>query len=91
MVVYATYDFSDAHIVAGRLEVEGIKTMVYRQAGAGALGITIGSIGEITVLVHPSEEARALAILGEGDQDLLPDSTDDIVYYMDEDDDDIAE
>jgi hypothetical protein len=53
MIVYITHNAPEAHVVAGRLETEGIPAMVYYEAGAGALGIHIGSLGEVKVLVHP--------------------------------------
>lgn len=87
MVVYSTYDLSDAHVVAGRLEVDGIRAFIHRQAGAGALGITIGQLGEITVLVHPAQYKQALALLEPDDPlDELPDRTDDVIYHVDDDD-----
>lgn len=91
IVIYVTYDFTDAHIVAGRLEVEGIKAIVHRQPGAAAFGITVGSFGEISVLVHPRDEARAEAILYPEEPDILPDSTDEISYHFGEEDEDAAE
>jgi Putative prokaryotic signal transducing protein len=87
MVVYSSYDVLDAHIVAGRLEVEGIKTLVNQQPGARALGITIGSLGEVTVLVSSGDYERSLAILESPEFDALPDTTDDISYHWDEDED----
>jgi hypothetical protein len=87
MVVYTTYGLPEAHIVAGRLESEGIPAMVHQMPGANALGIRIGSLGEITVLVRAEDYATALMIL---EPDALADSTDDIRYLGvdDEDDDD---
>ena len=84
MVAYVTHDFHEAHIVAGRLQSEGIGAMVHQQAGANAIGIHIGSLGEIRVLVHPPDYELALAILYPDEPDVLPDSTDSIIF---EDDD----
>lgn len=87
MIVYSTYDLSDAHVVAGRLEVEGIRAFVYRQPGAGALGIMVGTLGEITVLVHPAQYESALLLLEPDDAlDELPESTDDVIYRWDDED-----
>ncbi|MBZ0281162.1 MAG: DUF2007 domain-containing protein [Anaerolineae bacterium] len=88
IVIYVTNDFTDAHIIAGRLEVEGIKSFVHRQPGAAAFGITVGSIGEISVLVHPRDEARAEAVLYPDEPDELPDSTSEILYRFDQENDD---
>lgn len=87
MVVYETPVETEAHIIAGRLKVEGIQAMVYRQPGAAALGITIGRLGSITVLVQPPDYERALSILEPDELEELPDTTDDISYIGVEDDD----
>lgn len=88
MVVYETPVETEAYIIAGRLKVEGIQAMVYRQPGAAALGITIGRLGSITVLVQPPDYERALAILEPDELEELPNTTDDITYLGLEDDDD---
>jgi hypothetical protein len=87
MIVYETPVEAEAHIVAGRLKVEGIQAVVYRQPGAAALGITIGRLGSITVLVQPSDYERALALLEPEEFEELPNTTDDITYLGIEDDD----
>ncbi|MBI1281470.1 MAG: hypothetical protein GC179_25305 [Anaerolineaceae bacterium] len=88
MIVYETPVEAEAYIIAGRLKVEGIPAMVYRQPGAAALGITIGRLGSITVLVKPADYERALSILEPDELDELPDTTDEITYLGLEDDDD---
>ncbi len=87
MIVYETPVETEAYIVAGRLKVEGIQAMVYRQPGAAALGITIGRLGSITVLVKPPDYERALMILEPDELEELPNTTDDITYIGIEDDD----
>ncbi len=87
MIVYETSSETEAHIVAGRLQVEGIQAVVYRQPGAAALGITIGRLGTVTVLVLPSDYERSLSLLEPEYLDELPDTTDDISYIGIEDDD----
>lgn len=88
MVVYETSHDAEAHVVAGRLQVEGIRAVVHRQPGAAALGITIGMLGAITVLVRPEDYEHALALLEPDDYpDELPNTTDDISYLGIEDDD----
>lgn len=80
MVVHVTYNLADAHIVAGRLETEGITTFIHREPGANALGIHIGRLGEIKVLVRPADFHLAEAILYPDEPDALPDDTRRIVY-----------
>jgi hypothetical protein len=87
MVAYTTYSLPEAHIVAGRLESEGIPAMVHQMPGANALGITVGVLGEITVLVQEQDYATAMAILEPNEPDELADSTDDVRYLGIEDDD----
>jgi hypothetical protein len=86
MIVYETSNDTDAHIIAGRLQVEGIQAVVYRQPGAAALGITIGRLGSVTVLVRPSDYERSLSLLEPDELDELPQTTDDITYLGLEDD-----
>jgi hypothetical protein len=87
IVVYVTHSPPDAHIVAGRLESEGIPAMVQGMAGASAIGIHIGQLGEVRVLVSPSDHQRALDILEPEAEPMntLPETTDYIIF--DEDDD----
>jgi hypothetical protein len=87
MVAFVTHNITEAHIVAGRLESEGIKAILDHMAGQSAIGLTIGNWGEVRVLVHPSDYELALVILYPEDHDEIPDSTDDIVYYHDDFDD----
>jgi hypothetical protein len=80
MVVYLTYNLADAHIVAGRLESEGVPTFIHREPGASALGIHIGRMGEIKVLVRPADFDLAEAILYPEEPDQLPDDIDRLVF-----------
>ncbi len=86
MVAYVTYNFHEAHIIAGRLQSEDIAAMVHQQAGANAMGIHIGRLGEIRVLVHPKDYDLALNILYPEEADALPDDVNQIIFG-DEDDD----
>ncbi len=88
MVVYITHSLADAHIVAGRLESEGVYTLIHREPGASALGIHIGRLGEIKVLVRPADFALAEAILYPEEPDALPDDTDRTIFGEPEDCDD---
>jgi hypothetical protein len=88
MVVFVTYDLAEAHIVAGRLQTEGVPALVYREPGASAIGIHIGKFGEVRVLVRPEDYETALLILEPQQPPELPDTTDEITYWLLEDDDD---
>ncbi len=88
MVVYITYSIPEAHIVAGRLQHEGIPAMVHAQAGASALGIVVGSLGEVTVLVKPEDYDAALDILEMDEPAPLEDNYADIIYRPIEQDED---
>jgi len=63
MVVYNTYNLPEAHIVAGRLDYEGVKSWVYQESLGSSMGIHIGPLGEVMVLVVPDDYDRAIAIL----------------------------
>ena len=88
MVVYVTYSVPEAHIVAGRLQSDGIPAMVHTQAGAGAIGITVGRLGEVVVLVSPRDYEQALRILESPNVEELPDNTDSLSYLWTDDEDD---
>jgi hypothetical protein len=81
--VYSTYSLPEAHIVAGRLQHEDIPAMVNSPIGGAAMGI---HLGEIHVLVHPENYLAAAAILNPEDPDMLPDTTNDITYRWEDDD-----
>ena len=84
MVVYITYNFLEAQIVAGRLESEGIQALVYQEPGANAIGIRIGRMGEVKVLVRENDYDMAETILFPDEPDTLPDDTDRIIFDDDE-------
>lgn len=63
LVVYVGNGLPAASIVAGRLATERIRTWVHQEPVARAFGIYVGSLGEVKVLVHPEDYARARAIL----------------------------
>jgi hypothetical protein len=81
MSVFTAYHLSEAQIVAGRLQHEGIPALVTYPTGGMAMGIYLG---EVHVLVHPEHYARAISILDPEALDELPDSTDDITYLWDD-------
>lgn len=85
VVVYITHNLTEAHIVSGRLEHEGIPNMVNVQPGASAMGITIGSMGEIKVLVKPEDYERSVLILQQPEADELPQQTDRYIHGLDDD------
>ncbi|MDX1995090.1 MAG: DUF2007 domain-containing protein [bacterium] len=77
--VYITHNLPEAHVIKGLLEHHGIPAMVNYVPGAGAIGISIGRLGEVNVLVHLSNYDLALAIL---DPDLptdLPETTENLL------------
>jgi hypothetical protein len=90
MIVYSTNDEADAHVVAGRLEVEGIKSFIQREALGGIFGITYGALGNVNVVVNPDDYDRALSIIEPDELYALSDDNDEIVYlnpHPDDDDD----
>ncbi len=86
--VYVTNSRPDAYIVAGRLEHEGIATLIHAEAGRDALGIHIGALGAIHVLVDIAEVAAAESLLypESSASDRLDDG--DIIRNLDDRDDD---
>ena len=87
MVAYITHNLPEAHIIAGRLQSEGIGAWVHQEPFGSALGITVGSLGEVRVLVDEADYEHALAIL-ESEPPALPDDVDQMIFEDDPDDDD---
>ena len=84
MAAWVTWAPHEAQIVAGRLNSEGIQTLLHQQAGASAMGIHIGQLGEVRVLVHPDDYQTALHILNPASPEPLPRDQSRIIF----DDDD---
>ena len=88
MVVYITFNVYEAQIISGRLESEGIPNLVHQEAGASAMGIHIGRLGEVRVLVRPEDYDVAQALLAPPDEPAeLPDDVDRIIFDDDDPDD----
>ena len=71
--------------------------MIHQEAGATALGITLGNLGEVKILVAPADFERAVAVLHTKDDDQIEasnekiqliwmDDGDGAEYYVDDDD-----
>ncbi|MCY4062843.1 MAG: DUF2007 domain-containing protein [Chloroflexi bacterium] len=63
VAVYITHNLPEAHIILGKLRVHDIPAMIHQEAGATAIGITLGNLGEIKILVSPADYDRAAALL----------------------------
>lgn len=85
-VVFETHNIGEAHIVAGRLQSEGIPNQILTYAGGAALGITIGMFGEVKILVSPSDYERAIELLHpESPQQIEKDTGSTQIIWEDED------
>ncbi|MBI5671186.1 MAG: DUF2007 domain-containing protein [Chloroflexi bacterium] len=90
-IVFTTTNSAEAQVIAGRLRAEQIPVMVHQEAGGRALGITVGRLGEVTVLVRPDDYERAITILEPEAPEELPDSTNSIIYPFGDDDEPYAD
>ncbi|MCY3915044.1 MAG: DUF2007 domain-containing protein [Chloroflexi bacterium] len=63
IAVYITHNMPEAHIILGKLRVHDIPAMIHQEAGATAIGITLGNLGEIKILVSPADYESAAALL----------------------------
>ncbi len=97
VAVYITHNLPEAHIVFGKLRAHEIPAMIHQEAGATALGITLGNLGEVKVLVAPDDHDAAAALLFEQAgapieasndkiQLIWRDDGDGAEYYLDDDD-----
>jgi YD repeat-containing protein len=71
-VVYTAAGMTQAKIITGRLETEGIPTRLKYEAAGTIYAITINGLGEVKILVPAEDLDRAGAILNRSydEQDL---------------------
>ncbi len=76
IAAYVTHNLPEAHIMLGKLKAHDVPAMIHQEAGAAALGITLGNLGEIKVLVSPADYDQAVSLLYPEDRDQLEASND---------------
>lgn len=97
IAVFITHNLPEAHIVLGKLEANSVPAIIHQEAGASALGITLGNLGEIKILVSPSDVDRAASLIYKQGEDLIEasnekiqliwrDDGDGAEYYVEDDD-----
>ncbi len=97
IAAYITHNLQEAHILLGKLQAHDVPAMIHQEAGATALGITLGNLGEVKILVAPADYDRAIAILDTEIDDQIEASNDKIQliwkddgdgaeYYLEDDD-----
>ena len=64
-VVSATSGMTNARIITGRLETEGIPTRLQYEAAGAIYAITIDGLGEVKILVPDTDLERARQILAQ--------------------------
>lgn len=85
IAVYVTHNLPEAHIILGKLRAHDIPAMIHQEAGAAAIGITLGNLGEIKVLVSPKDYERAANLLFPPAGEQIEDSNDKIqLIWQDE-------
>ena len=85
IAIYITHDLQEAHIIKGKLGAYDIPAMIHKEAGAAAIGLTLGNLGEIKILVAPADYEKAEALLYPGDRDQIDASNDKIQLLWDDD------
>ncbi len=85
LAVYITHNAPEAHIVLGKLKAQGLPAMLHQEAGASALGITLGNLGEIKILVAPADFARAQSLIARQSQEALEETTGKITLIWQDD------
>ncbi len=63
VIIANTMGLTPAHILAGRLQSEGIPARAWQEAPSGAFGLTVGILGSGHVAVPEEFVAQAEAIL----------------------------
>ena len=67
-VVAIAHGLSEAAIIRGRLETEGIPARAHQEPAGTAIGLTVGLLGEVKVLVPEPLVESALDILSQPPQ-----------------------
>lgn len=62
-VVYTASGMTQAKIITGRLETEGVQTRLKYEAAGTIYAITVDGLGEVKILVPEADMNRAVAIL----------------------------
>ncbi|MBK8985653.1 MAG: DUF2007 domain-containing protein [Chloroflexi bacterium] len=65
MTVAKTYGLTQATIIAGRLQSEGVPARAWQEGAGQATGLIIGKLGTGHVVVPAAFEQKALEILAE--------------------------
>lgn len=86
LAVYITHNLPEAHIILGKLRAHDIPAMIHQEAGATAIGLTLGNLGEIKVLVSPSDYEQASALLFPEDAEQIEANSDRIQLVWPHDD-----
>ncbi|MCY3782050.1 MAG: DUF2007 domain-containing protein [Chloroflexi bacterium] len=87
IAAYITHNLQEAHILLGKLRAHEIPAMIHQEAGATALGITLGNLGEIKILVAPADYDQAVALLRTDFDDQLEASNDKVQLIWQDDGD----
>ena len=90
IAVYITHNLQEAHIIVGKLKANGVLALLHQEAGATALGITLGNLGEIKVLVSPADLNMAESILFK-ESDAQIEASNDKMHLIWQEDEDGAE
>jgi hypothetical protein len=75
-VVAVTNGLTEAAIIRGRLESEGIPARVHQEPAGVAIGLTLGLLGQAKVLVPEPLAEQALEILSQSNQQWEEDERD---------------
>ncbi len=86
IAVFITHNLPEAHIIMGKLRANDLPAMIHQEAGATALGLTLGNLGEIKILVAPADYDRAASILYPEDLEQLEAKTDKLQIIWQDDD-----
>ncbi len=73
--VYRAANEMEAQVVKGRLESEGIPTLLRREAIGPVFGLSVGALAEVQVLVPALLAERAREILAEADLNAEPEES----------------
>lgn len=87
IAAHITHNLQEAHILLGKLRAHSVPAMIHQEAGATALGITLGNLGEVKILVSPADIDQAIELLHPDHKDEIEPSNDKIQLIWQDDGD----
>ncbi len=65
ILLKTVYNIAESEVIKGMLEAQEIKVLLEQEGAAKAIGLNVGSLGEIQILVKSSDKELANEVLSD--------------------------